>query len=124
MSSPVRIDACKPHGGDWNIRYDIHEWLGCSGFGVCCRLLRLPSDFRDRVWRSIRTQGQEAESTGWLGSTIFGGVSPFRLAASFGVTAILVSSLLGIWLGNAALTEQTTANLFPTLTSSPELLAP
>ena len=85
---------------------------------------RLPSDFQDRVWRSIRTQEEDAKSTGWVGSALHNGASPFRLAASFGVAAILISSLLGIWLGNATLTEQRTANLFPTLTAGPELLGP
>lgn len=85
----------------------------------------LPSNFRDRVWRTIRGQEEKSALPGWFENTFLAGISPLRLAASLGVTAILVSGLAGLWLGNISVSKSR-RNLFPMLTSARDLslLAP
>jgi hypothetical protein len=82
----------------------------------------LPSGFQERVWQSIRIREHEAHPPGWLECTFFAANSTLRVALSFSITAILISSLLGIWLGNSTLAKPE-GGLFPTLTSAPELFA-
>lgn len=80
----------------------------------------LPPDFQGRVWQTIQTREEEATSAGWLESNFLANISPLRLAASCSLMVIVFNSLLGIWLGNASLTEPEPI-LFPMLTSVHEL---